>query len=55
MKEYFGIDLSFSAPEIKFRIYFSKGKTNVCLSSYYNGDNSYLFVNRKEIKLKCKL
>ena len=28
---------------------FSKSKTKFCLSLYYNGDNSYLFVNGKEI------
>ena len=38
----FGINGSFVAPEKKFR-------TNFCLSLHYNGDNSYLFANGKEI------
>ena len=29
-------------------IHFSKPKTKICLSLYYNIDNSYLFVNRKK-------
>ena len=33
----------------KFRINFSKAKTKCCLSLCYNSDNSYLFVNEKEI------
>ena len=32
-------------------INFRKAKTKYCLSLHYNGDNSYLFVNEKEI---CK-
>ena len=35
--------------EKKFSINFSKAKTKLCLSFQYNGDNSYLFVNGKEI------
>ena len=35
-------------PEKKFSIKFSKIKTNFCLNLHYN-DNSYLFVNVKEI------
>ena len=30
-------------------ISFSKAKTKFCLSFHYNSDNSYLFVNGKEI------
>ena len=33
----------------KFRINFSKVKTNFCLYLHYNDDNSYLFVNGREI------
>ena len=33
----------------KFDINFSKAKTKFCLSLHYNDDNSYLFVNGKEI------
>ena len=32
-----------------FSINFSKVSTNFCLSLYYNGDNSYSFVNGQEI------
>ena len=32
-----------------FSINFSKAKTKFCLSLHYNADNSYLFVNGKEI------
>ena len=45
----FGINGSFGAPEKKFSINFSKAKTKLCLSLRCNGDNSYLFVNRKEM------
>ena len=37
----------------KFSINFSKVNTKFCLSLHYNADNSYLFVNGKEI-LKFK-
>ena len=48
----FGINGSFS--EQKKNISFSKAKTNFSLSLHYNVNNSYLFVNRKEIyKLKA--
>ena len=43
------INDSIGAAEKKFRISFSKAKTELCLSLHYNCDNSYLFVNRKEI------
>ena len=39
------------AAEKKFSIHFSKAKAKLCLIMHYNGDNSYLFVNRKKI---CK-
>ena len=40
--------------EESFSVYFSKAKTKFCLSLNYKGDNSYLFVNGKEIyKLKA--
>ena len=45
----FGINGSFGAQDKKFSINFSKAKTKFCLSLHYNGDNSYLFVNGKEI------
>ena len=38
----------------KIDINYSKAKTKFCLSLHYNDDNSYLFVNGKEIyKLKA--
>ena len=37
------------APGKKNDINFSKSKTKFCLIFHYNGDNIYLFVNRKEI------
>ena len=38
----------------KFSINFSKVNTKFCLSLHYNADNSYLFVDLKEIfKLKA--
>ena len=33
----------------RFSINFTKANTKVCLSLHYNADNSYLFVNEKEI------
>ena len=36
-----------------FSITFTKANTRLCLSLHYNADNSYLFVNGKEI-LKFK-
>ena len=39
----------FESPEKKFSINFSKANTKFCLSLHYNADNSYLFVNGKEI------
>ena len=46
---YFGINGSFGSPEKKFSINFSKSNTKSYLSLHYNADNSYLFVNGKEI------
>ena len=45
----FGINRSISAPEKKFSIICSKANAKLCLSLHYNADNSYLFVNGKEI------
>ena len=45
----FRIDGSFGSPEKEFSISFSKANTKFYLSLYYNADNSYLFVNGKEI------
>ena len=45
----FGINGSCCSPGKRFSINFSKAKTNFCLSLHYNADNSYLFVNGKEI------
>ena len=45
----FGINESFGTPEKKYGINFSKANTKFCLSLHYNADNSYLFVNGKEI------
>ena len=44
-----GIKGSFGAPEKKLSINFSKASAKVCLRSHYNGDNSYQFVNGKEM------
>ena len=44
----FGINRNFGAPEKKFIINFSNGKTKFCLSSHYSHNNSYLFVNGKK-------
>ena len=43
------INDSFGSPEKKISINFSEANTKFCLRFHYNGDNSYLFVNRKEI------
>ena len=38
-----------------YSINFSATRARLCLNLHYNGDNSYLFVNRKEmIKFKAK-
>ena len=45
----FGINGRFDSPGKKFSINFNKANTNFCLNMHYNANNSYLFVNRKEI------
>ena len=45
----YGINGSFGSPDKTFSISFTKTNTNICLSLHYNVDNSYLFVNGKEI------
>ena len=45
----YGINESFGSPEKNFSINFSKANTECCLILHYNADNSYLFVNGKEI------
>ena len=45
----FGINGSFSSPEKKSSINFGKTNTKFWLRLYYNADNTYLFVNGKEI------
>ena len=45
----FGISGNIDPSETKFSINFSKAKTKFGLSLHYKGDNSYLFVNGKEI------
>ena len=45
----FGISERFGSREKKFNINLSKANTKFCLSLHYNVDNSYLFVNGKEI------
>ena len=42
------INGSVSTAEKYFSINFSKAKTKLCLSLHRNGNNSYLFVNKKE-------
>ena len=44
-----GINGSFGLPQKKFSITFSKANTKFWLILHYNGGNSYLFVNGKEI------
>ena len=45
----FGINGSFGSSEKNFSINFSKLNTKLCLSLHYNANNSYFFVNGKEI------
>ena len=45
----YGINGSFGSPENKFNINFTKANTKFCMISHYNADNSYSFVNGKEI------
>ena len=50
-----GIDATTIYAEKKYSINFSATRTRLCLSLHYNGDNSYLFVNGKEmVKFKAK-
>ena len=44
-----GINRRFGSQEKTFSINFSKTNKKFCLSLLYNGGNSYLFVNEKEI------
>ena len=45
----FEINGSFGSPEKKLSINFTKANSTFCLSLHYNPDNSYLFVNGKDI------
>ena len=45
----YGIDGSFSSADKRIGINFTKSNRKICLSFHYNNDNSYLFVNGKEI------
>ena len=45
----YGINGSFGEPEKKFNINFSKERPKFCFSLHYSEDNSYWFVNGKEI------
>ena len=44
-----GINGSFGSPEKKLSIFVTKENIKSCLSLHYTADNSYLFVNGKEI------
>ena len=48
-RDAFIINGCFGASEKTLSINFSKAKTRFCFRLYYNDDNSYLFVNKKEI------
>ena len=41
--------MEFDLPKKKFCISFTKSNRNFCSSVHYNADDSYLFVNGKEI------
>ena len=45
----FGINGSFCSAEKNFSVDFSKLNTKLCLILHYNTENSYFFVNGKEI------
>ena len=45
----FGINGSFGSSKKSFNINFTGAKTKICLSLHFNADNSYSFVNGKEI------
>ena len=50
-----GTNNSTGAAEKKICINFSNANTKLCLSLHYNGDDSYLYVNKTEIyKLKTR-
>ena len=44
-----GLEHTLSAEKM-YSINFTENNKNLCLSSHYNGANSYLFVNRTEIQ-----
>ena len=48
-----GLDDTTLTAEKKYSINFMESRKKFCLSLYYNGSNSYLFVNGVEIH-KCK-
>ena len=48
-RDTFGIMGDFGTPQKRFSIIFSKANTKFCINLVYNGDNSYLFVNRNKI------
>ena len=43
------INRSFRTPEKDFNVNFTQSNSKLYLSSHFNADNNYLFVNRKEI------
>ena len=45
----YGINGSFGSPEKNFSINFTKANIKFCFEVNYNADDSYLFVNGKEI------
>ena len=49
----FGFNASLGLTKKNISINFSRANTEFCFSLHCNGDNSYLFVNEKEI-LNCK-
>ena len=49
-----GINGSVGTAEKKYSINFSKANTNFYLSLHYNGDESYLYVNKINYKFKVK-
>ena len=50
-----GINYSTGAAERTFNINFSKSNITFCLSLHYNGDESYLYVNKTDVyKFKAK-
>ena len=49
----FGFNESLGLTKKSISINFSRANTEFCLSLHCNSDDSYLFVNEKEI-LKCK-